>query len=362
MKQSEPEDIKILTDAVEAIRRRPAMYLKGQDKASGEWLAERLVSEIIALRCLPVTLEKVGAWWIISASVGWLYGDERDVERIFNTFNIVPGIANSFRGEILLTAFADAVVVCGPEGVRWLKGSPATRVLPASINLCRLASEASVVAFCMPDGLEIAAASKDFIPSMMDIMITIMRSTAAHSDTVALAAEVIAADARFSQETIWLNIMKDIDEKQFLERGEFSGMLRDACRAAEHAFQFDGVNPTLQEILRGVIRQLEERVMNGTMEGVMLSIRRSKRAGCETAALAAEVLAADSRFNARIADMKDSGVGQDYFLELLDWSEVLHLKCQAAAKAFEADGDHQRMHQLLIEVRQELESGARKGK
>lgn len=149
MKKYGLEDLHIV-NALEHVRRNPSMYLGGQGKVSGQSLAARLVFDVIDLGALPVDVRRAEDWWIISASLDWLYAAGSTPERLFH--NVVPfpeAGDNSCRREILLTAFADAVVTCGPEGVRWLKGSPATAPLPADIDLQGAAPQGSVVAFRM---------------------------------------------------------------------------------------------------------------------------------------------------------------------------------------------------------------------
>lgn len=129
------DDLQILTDAVALIRGNPKMYL-GADEATGEHLAAQMMSTLIWLGALPAKVSKHGPWWVVSSDDDWLVkSGHADVKVAFSRIVPLSGLINSHRSEVLLSAFADAVVTSGTDGTRWVSGDSAHFALPKDVEL-----------------------------------------------------------------------------------------------------------------------------------------------------------------------------------------------------------------------------------
>jgi hypothetical protein len=92
--------------------------------------------DLILLGALPAHVDQIEGWWVVSADEDWLAADGVFSTRPF--FNIVAFPAagdNSHRAEVLLTAFADAVVTCGVEGCAWIVGDADHWPLPDRLKV-----------------------------------------------------------------------------------------------------------------------------------------------------------------------------------------------------------------------------------
>ena len=131
------EDLQV-NEPIEVIRRSPAMYLGGLEVPKGEFLASRMISDLIWLRALPAEVTEIDGWWVVRSSVDWFASGSRTytVDNAFSRIVSWPETgANSFHGEILLAAFADAIVTCGNDGIKWISGGDSKFTLPTGINL-----------------------------------------------------------------------------------------------------------------------------------------------------------------------------------------------------------------------------------
>jgi hypothetical protein len=125
------DDITILSDAVRQVRNNPKMYLDGADEASGAILAHSISRQLIFSNVLPLTISRAGSWWIIIAGEDWLAARKGDPLASFTT--LVPFRQfgpNDCCGEILLTAFAQAVVTADYNGPKWVSGDPNKTPMP----------------------------------------------------------------------------------------------------------------------------------------------------------------------------------------------------------------------------------------
>jgi hypothetical protein len=95
-----------------------------------------------------------------------------------------------------------------------------------------------------------------------------------------------------------------------------------------------------------------------SIEEMMLSLLQQGRLGAETVALAAELLAADVRFNIRAYNMKNT-VSDDSFLEIVDLADAQFKMCETAVQQFNSGGSASELNQALIEIRRALENAAR---
>jgi hypothetical protein len=119
------EDITLIDDAVALIRRRRAMYLPSD--TPGPYLAGKLIQDIALLGALPARVARDGEWWLVSADRDWL----RAASGVVSTepfVRIVPCPQwgrYAFRTEVLLTAFAEAVVIAADACLTWIAGDAA---------------------------------------------------------------------------------------------------------------------------------------------------------------------------------------------------------------------------------------------
>jgi hypothetical protein len=128
------EDVTVLDDAIALIRRHPEMYLASE--TPGPHLAGRLVHDLALLGALPASVRQDGAWWLVSAEEDWLRAASGDISTD-PFFRIIPCPRwgrYAFRTEVLLTAFADAVVTAAGSRVSWIVGDGRTEQLPASLR------------------------------------------------------------------------------------------------------------------------------------------------------------------------------------------------------------------------------------
>lgn len=154
MKKYTLQDLHIISDAVSLIRKNPSMYLRAE-KATGEHLAASMMSTLIWLGALPATVIRLPPWWVISSEKDWLaVAGQANVEAAFSKIVPLPVAGpNSHRDEILLSAFADAVVTLGAGAVRWVKGDSSRLALPSGIDLAR-ANGGRIVAFRCDDSAD----------------------------------------------------------------------------------------------------------------------------------------------------------------------------------------------------------------
>jgi hypothetical protein len=111
METDELENLTVLDDPVALIRRRPDM--DPPSHVPGPYWAARLVHDIAARASPPVGVSRDGPWWLVSAAGDWVKSPSSEATSLLPFHRIVSrpdwGLY-AFRSEILLTAFADAVV------------------------------------------------------------------------------------------------------------------------------------------------------------------------------------------------------------------------------------------------------------
>ena len=123
MRYSE-EDIEWLDNAVDFIRSRPDMFLRGGFNSSD--VAGRLAGDALIIGALQVVITRFAAWHIVSADIDWLSAQPScRVEPSDAFFQIVAfpeaGV-NSMRSEVLLTAFASKVISASSHDHFTVKG------------------------------------------------------------------------------------------------------------------------------------------------------------------------------------------------------------------------------------------------
>jgi hypothetical protein len=86
----------------------------------------------------------------------------------------------------------------------------------------------------------------------------------------------------------------------------------------------------------------------------VMDFMRDNRLGLEGMAAAADVIAADCRFNARVAAMKASNFTEDRLLEFLDVGGAADRQAKAAMNAYSADGQEEALCREMAAVAQSL--------
>ena len=122
--QYSEEDIQWLDSAVELIRSRPDMFLRGGFNASD--VAGRLAGDALIIGASQIVITRFAAWHIVSADVDWLSAQPScNVEPREAFFQIVAfpeaGV-NSMRSEVLLTAFGSRVISASSRERLYIKG------------------------------------------------------------------------------------------------------------------------------------------------------------------------------------------------------------------------------------------------
>jgi hypothetical protein len=120
MKTYTEDDLAIVADPISVLRRQPSMFMG--DRPWGPYLAARMARDLILLDALPVRIERENDWWLIESDVDWLrMSSEKDPFRSMVTFPAAGHAA--FRSEVLLSAFADAVVTGSGGRLDWITTS-----------------------------------------------------------------------------------------------------------------------------------------------------------------------------------------------------------------------------------------------
>lgn len=127
------ENLQVFDDPIATMRMRPEMY--AGSRPWGPTFTAQLVHDVLLLGAQPLRIDNIGDWWLVAADRDWL----RSAEGVVSTepfFRIWPnppgGGVNGFRFEVALTAFADAVMTAGPDGMIWVTGDPERHPLPSS--------------------------------------------------------------------------------------------------------------------------------------------------------------------------------------------------------------------------------------
>lgn len=104
-------DLHILDQPLDYIRKHPDRFLR-LAPVQAEELAQYMVKDAAILGVVPVTLDQINGWWIVTAGEDWI--TKENCYAVQDTFHrIVPFPqqgANCHRAEVLLTAFADDLV------------------------------------------------------------------------------------------------------------------------------------------------------------------------------------------------------------------------------------------------------------
>lgn len=119
-----------LVDALDYIRRRPYHFFWG-GIASPDNILSNFVPYLSALSCLPISIDRRGDWWLVSATQDWMVGAEP--EALFSRICSDPRLGvNSYRPEILIPAFSEAIFTSSKSGFAWIK--PTRVPVPADLE------------------------------------------------------------------------------------------------------------------------------------------------------------------------------------------------------------------------------------
>ena len=92
-------------------------------------------------------------------------------------------------------------------------------------------------------------------------------------------------------------------------------------------------------------------VAQSDLQNVLISLLGSNAIGCETVALAGELIAANARFNNRVADAKfDKTKGDEEFFQYLDLADCLSEECEVAVRNFASSGDRDELNRVLMRI------------
>ena len=116
----------MVIDSIAHIRRYPEIYFGAGHDPSACGLVTRLIDDAIALGVvLPVHCDFVSGWWIVAAREDWvLKSNPLSLIDTFHQLRSFPEMGrNCYRSNVLVTAFADDVIVFGTQGRSLIKGN-----------------------------------------------------------------------------------------------------------------------------------------------------------------------------------------------------------------------------------------------
>jgi hypothetical protein len=127
MTENDTGPLQLIGDSVSTIRRLWGSREDFLSRLSAPFLAVQLVSDLIITGYVPLSVDYVDGWSIVSSEKDWLVQPDGSVS-LWNFHHVVhfPQVGReACRSEILLTAFADAVVTAyGQDAATWIVGSP----------------------------------------------------------------------------------------------------------------------------------------------------------------------------------------------------------------------------------------------
>lgn len=115
----------MIVDSISHIRRHPEIYFGAGYEPSACGLVTHLIDDAIALGVLPVHCDFVSGWWIVAAREDWvLKSNPLSLIDTFHQLRPFPEMGrNCYRSNVLVTAFADDVIVFGTQGRSLIKGN-----------------------------------------------------------------------------------------------------------------------------------------------------------------------------------------------------------------------------------------------
>jgi hypothetical protein len=114
-----PDDLVIIDDPLKVIQRNPSLY--GGDPPRGARLAAAVARDLINNGDLPVTVDKLEGWCLITCQKDWLASQGADESNYWFRMIPTPQIAReSIRAEILLTAFSKGLFTISGRRIQWI--------------------------------------------------------------------------------------------------------------------------------------------------------------------------------------------------------------------------------------------------
>jgi hypothetical protein len=145
-----PLELQIMTaaDSISIIKRAFG------PKVSTRHIATHLARDLILMDSLPFQIDQADGWWLVSSAKDWLLQPDGTVSlRNFRQIVHFPEAGReACHTEVVLTAFADAVVTSGRDGdLTWITGEADQWTLPAKVLECLRDNSGRVVAFTSRD-------------------------------------------------------------------------------------------------------------------------------------------------------------------------------------------------------------------
>jgi hypothetical protein len=130
MRSHAPSELQLVTDPILVIKRTFGPQM------SAEAMMTQIVSDLVIQRSLPFSVDHVDEWWLISSAKDWLLGPDGSVS--LQNFKRIVHFPEAGReachSEIMLTAFADAVITRGAnDELTWISGDQGLFTVPATI-------------------------------------------------------------------------------------------------------------------------------------------------------------------------------------------------------------------------------------
>jgi hypothetical protein len=114
-----PDDLVIIDDPIEVIRRNPTLY--GGDRPRGARLAAAVARDLIQSGDIPVNIDLVAGWWLITCQKDWLSVDGRDNASHWSRMIPTPHFGpESIRAEVVLTALSRGLLTLSHGKIQWL--------------------------------------------------------------------------------------------------------------------------------------------------------------------------------------------------------------------------------------------------
>lgn len=108
---------------IDTVRGQKDRYVRSPTRL-GEELSGRLVFDAFVAGARRVLVEKVDRWWVIGSPFDWFAGVPGSTEELFHRIVSTPHVGdNTHRHEIVVAAFANAVVVYRDASLQWQQGS-----------------------------------------------------------------------------------------------------------------------------------------------------------------------------------------------------------------------------------------------
>ena len=127
-------EINELPDALVFVSDNEKMFFV-QGRASAEACVLLLVGDALALGVSEVGASHYGDWWVVGSPEDWLETDVCSVESLFSRLIPLPQAGvNSTRSEVVVRAFAAAVSVWTPTGLRSISGEVAPESLGVAVE------------------------------------------------------------------------------------------------------------------------------------------------------------------------------------------------------------------------------------